>query len=137
LLDGLKNLLKHSICISQNVVVPETQNAKTSLLQISVTDLVLAVLDMLTAVRFNNEHLFERHEVNNPRSERHLPTEFDVCKLSRPKKPPELPFGIGQRVAQMACLASFWLTHSILRHVPLTRLAHYRSLGTLSHKGRG
>jgi hypothetical protein len=76
-------------------------------LQVSVASLIPYALSVLTAIRFNDEHLLERHEVDNPRSDGHLPAKFGTCKLSRTEELPELLFCICQHVPKVACLASF------------------------------
>jgi hypothetical protein len=81
LLDRFHDLLEYSVRISKDVVVPETQNVEAAFLQISIAGLVSFAFSMLTAIRFNDKHLFERYEVNDPRSERHLPAEFGAREL--------------------------------------------------------
>jgi len=58
-LDRFHDLLEHSFRIPKDIVVPETQDAKTAIPQVGVTSLIVCTIDMLTAVRFNNEHVFK------------------------------------------------------------------------------
>jgi hypothetical protein len=81
LLDRFQDLLDHSIGIPENAVVPEAQNAKAAVPQIGIASLVTCALNMLTAIRFNDEHLFERHKIDDPGPERDLPAEFDMGEL--------------------------------------------------------
>jgi hypothetical protein len=52
-------LLEHAICILEDVVIPETQNAETAASQVGIAYLVACAIDVLTTVCFNDEHLFE------------------------------------------------------------------------------
>jgi hypothetical protein len=81
LLDRFQDLLDHSIRIPKNVVVPEAQNAKAAVPQIGIASLVACALNTLTAIHFNDEHLFERHKIDEPWPERNLPAEFDMGEL--------------------------------------------------------
>ena len=85
MLNRFQDSLKHSVCISKDIVVPETQNAKATAPQIGITNLIACVVGVLTSVRFNDEHLFERHEVNDPGADGYLPAEFDASELSGTK----------------------------------------------------
>jgi len=67
-LDCLSNLLKRAARIPKNLMIPETEDAK-------------AVVSVLTSIRLNDKHLFERDEVNNPGSDGNLSAEFCACKL--------------------------------------------------------
>jgi hypothetical protein len=83
LFNRFHNSLEYSICISKDVIVPESQNAESTVLQIRVACLISLIFGVLTSVRFNDEHLFERHEVNDPRADGYLPTKFDASELPR------------------------------------------------------
>ena len=121
MLDGFHNFLEHSVCIPKDVVVPETQNVEAAFLQISIAGLISFAFSVLTAVRFDNEHSFEGHEINDPRSDGHLPAEFYFGELARTKELPKLEFSVGQHVTKVTRLASFELGDSIFWHFPLTR----------------
>jgi hypothetical protein len=57
--DRFYDLFEYSFRIFEDIVVPETQNAKTAISQVGVTSLIVCTIGMLTAVRFNNEHVFK------------------------------------------------------------------------------
>jgi len=97
-LDCLHDLLEHSVRISKNVGVPEAQGTKAAITQVGIARLISCTVSVLTAIRFNDEHLFERHEVDNPRSDGHLPAKFGTCKLPRTEELPELLFCVCQHV---------------------------------------
>lgn len=117
-----------------NVVVPEAQNEKAAALQIGVAHLIAFAFRMLTSIRFNDQPLRERNEVDDPGSDRDLPAEFDGVQLPRAQEPPKLLLGIGESMAKTLRLTSFEWAHAILRHLPLTRRA---ARATLSHGGGG
>jgi hypothetical protein len=137
LLDRFHDLLEHSVRIPKNVVVPEAQDAKAAFPQVDVACSVSRTISVLASIRFNDEHLLERHEVNNPRPEGYLPAEFCFDELARTKELPELLFCVGRRMPKMARLASLKFGDSVLWHFPPHPPRSLRSLGTLSHKGRG
>jgi len=76
MLGSVENGFKHHFRALQNVVVPEAQGAKSALLQISVSLLVSRTLRMLAAIGFHDQTTFERHEIRDPRTNRHLPAKF-------------------------------------------------------------
>jgi hypothetical protein len=123
LLNCFQNSLKHSICISKNVIVPETQNAKSAASQVGITNLIGCIVGVLTSVRFNNKHLFERNEVNDPGADGDLSAEFRIRELPRTKRLPKLGFSVRRCVTKMTRAASFEFVDSIFGHFPLTRLA--------------
>ena len=86
--DRFQDPLEYSVGVPKDVVVPETQNTKTTFPQVGIADLIVCALGVLTSIRFNDEHLFERYEVDNPRPERHLSAKFYMRELSRAEKPP-------------------------------------------------
>ena len=80
--DSFDDALEHSIRISKDVVVPETQDAKAAILQIGITCFIGRVFCMLATICLDNEHLFESDEVDDPKSDGNLSTEFDISELS-------------------------------------------------------
>jgi hypothetical protein len=73
---------KHSLRILQNVMIPEADDPETARRQISIAPQIRRAFAVLTAVGLNDKPLLERNEINNPRTDRHLPAEFHVCQLS-------------------------------------------------------
>jgi hypothetical protein len=73
--------LEYSSRIPDDIVVPEAQNTESSFLQVRITSLVSSAFGVLASISFNNEHLFEGDEVNNPGSNRYLSAEFRICQL--------------------------------------------------------
>jgi hypothetical protein len=94
-------------------------------LQVSIADLISLIICVLASIRFNNKHLFEGNEVNNPRSNGDLPTKFDASELPRTKKLPKLGFSVRRCVTKVTRAASFEFVDSVFWHFPLTRLAHF------------
>jgi hypothetical protein len=99
-------------------------------LQICVASLISPIFGVLTFIRFDDEHLFERHEVNDPGADGDLPTKFCTCELPGTKKLPKLGFSVRRCATKVTRTASFEFADSIFRHFPLTRLA----LATLSQQ---
>ena len=137
MLNRFQNSLEHSVCISKDVVVPETENAKATFLQVGITDLISPIFSVLTSIRFNDKHLFERHEVNDPGADGYLPTKFDASELPRTKKLPKLGFSVRRCVTKMTRAASFEFVDSIFRHFLLTRLAHFVRSAPSPTRGEG
>jgi hypothetical protein len=50
-------------------------------LQISIANFVSCIFGVLTSIRFNNKHLIERHEINDPGPEGYLSAKFDMGEL--------------------------------------------------------
>lgn len=63
-----QNLLQYAIRIFKNVVVPEAENAEAASLQILVAHLISFVLGVLASIRFDDEHMLEGDEIDDPRS---------------------------------------------------------------------
>jgi hypothetical protein len=68
--------------------------------------------------------MLEGDEVSDPGTERDLSSEFQVRELPRSKQLPKIPLGFSQLATKHFRLYSFELINAILRHFPLTRLAH-------------
>jgi len=83
LLNCFQNSLEHSVCISKDVIVPETQNAKSATPQIGITNLVACIVGVLASIRFDDKPVFETDEINDPRSNGNLSAEFRIGELSR------------------------------------------------------
>jgi hypothetical protein len=82
LLDRFQDPFEYSISVSKDVVVPETQNTKAAFPQVGIADFIVCALGALTTVRFNDEHLFERHVIDDPEPEGHLPAKFNMRELA-------------------------------------------------------
>jgi len=83
LLNCFEDLLEHSVRISQNVIVPEPQDPKPALLQISITCLISLILGVLASICFDDKHVFETDEINDPGPDGNLSVEFRIYKLPR------------------------------------------------------
>jgi hypothetical protein len=107
-------------------------------LQIRVASLILPIFGVLASVRFNNKHLFERNEVNDPGADGNLSAKLDASELSRTKKLPKLAFSVRRCVTKVTRAASFEFIDSIFRHSPSPGSRSLSlALATLSHRGRG
>jgi len=80
---------------------------------------------MLTAIDFDDEVLFEAHEVENEILKGDLPTKLQVFEPSATEQSPHRRFGVGRFAAQLCCKAADALRGRAmvwrLRREPLTR----------------
>src|SRR3546814_8586583 len=70
-IDGIQYRCGHAVTVGQHVVVPESQDTKALRGQIGIAIGVISIFDMLPAVGFDNQPIFEADEVSNVRSEEH------------------------------------------------------------------
>jgi hypothetical protein len=85
---------EHAVRVGKNVVVPKSQNAKTSISQVGVARYVSLALRVLSAVRFDDKFAFKIDEIDDPRTERNLTPKFRARELPRSQKPPQLLLGV-------------------------------------------
>lgn len=115
--DRLRSLLKgatdcglNRIPISENFVIPETQNPKSLRLEpLGPSVIVFLVLGMLPAVDFNYQTALETHEVHDVETDRDLPVELKVGKTPIPEPFPNDVFGLRLGLPKF--------TGSIVRHL--------------------
>ena len=73
------NLLKHSFCFSQHLMIPETQHTIASTLQIMLTLLVVfRLLLVLATVQLDDQPAFGADEVDDIRANGFLPFELQA-----------------------------------------------------------
>ena len=48
-----------------------------------IAPLVIFAFRVLAAIGFDNQPMFERNEINDPRPDRHLATKLQACKTAR------------------------------------------------------
>jgi len=92
------NFASHTFDIADHVVIPESQNSKTLLTQVSVargSHPLTGSRIMLTAIDLNNKSRKITGEVDNEMINRYLPTEMETLRFQRTKESPKLSFGIG------------------------------------------
>ncbi|HEX2476857.1 MAG TPA: hypothetical protein VHK01_19035, partial [Lacipirellulaceae bacterium] len=73
------NYFEHRVGISKNVMVPKTQNAISFTGEPSIAINILLLLlfvVVLSPIDFDKQSLFQAREVDDVRSNRHLPTKF-------------------------------------------------------------
>ncbi len=98
-----RNPLDHAIDVFQNLVVPETQNPMSLLLQPAGADRVILDLEsVLPAVDLNNEFLFRAKEIDHVWSNGLLPPEPSVIDLAQAYAAPQCHFGIGRVAAKFS-----------------------------------
>lgn len=75
------NFLNNRIRFLQYLIVPESQNSETSLIQAPITDHILFAFLMLSTVDFHHQPVFQAHEVKDIVQEWMLPTKFEPLDL--------------------------------------------------------
>ena len=75
-------MLKHTLAIRKNIIVPKAQVSKTTLDEIGVSAAISQIFGVLAAVYLNDDLVLEAHEIDRPRPNRRLTSKFDVAKLA-------------------------------------------------------
>jgi hypothetical protein len=109
----------------QHVIVPVTRNAKTFRYQDGVSRSVTLGFGMLTTIDFDDEVLFEAHEVENEVLKWHLPPKLEEREPSAAEQSPHGRFSVGGLATHLLCEMADALggrpMMGCLRHEPLTR----------------
>ena len=80
---------RHDIVgIPEYIVVPETQDAKSAARQFFVTDAIVFVFGMLTAIDLDNQSCLETSEVSDVSADWYLPTELESIETAVAKARP-------------------------------------------------
>ena len=97
--------LQHAGTVSENLVVPKTENAPALCSQIRVSAIVIARAVMLTSISFNDQPRFKAREIGDIGRYRKLaaeaPTEALAAQFS-----PQHALGLGHISAQVTRLIS-------------------------------
>jgi hypothetical protein len=94
-----RNRFQNARDITQDIVVPETQDPIVVIGKPLIADHVMPVVSMLPAIHLNDETGFAANKVDGVWSDRFLPNKFVTIERARPKPAPQRTFGIG-------CIAS-------------------------------
>jgi len=93
----LQNGRQDSIRHRQNIVVPETQDPVSLTVQPFTPDLViLGLINMLSAIHFDDQFLFGTDKINNRFSDRLLPSKLAGVNLPHAQPVPQEPLGISR-----------------------------------------
>jgi hypothetical protein len=96
-----KDYLKDTMDIGKNIIVPESQNAKSLSLEPGITPLVLVAPDcMLSSVKLDHDPFLKADEVYDILSYGLLPLEFQAIHPFRPKVLPQEMFCISGAFSQ-------------------------------------
>jgi hypothetical protein len=119
----------HVIGALQNVIVPESQDAETQRLEFLRSSRVISrLMEMLTAVRLDNQPALKTYEVNDVTGNLMLAAKF-VAKLIAAQSRPQFSFRIGGRHAQ-----TFLAFHALPPHPTLSpKRVLGRGLSVISH----
>jgi hypothetical protein len=106
----VQNDLQHAVDVSQNVVIPEAENAvalafeKSRALRISA-----GILVMLSAVNLDNESGMMAHEVGDVGPQPNLPPEMSLLSpQAMSKVPPQLLLGVGRCGTHLSRSHTVW-----------------------------
>ena len=89
------------MCVFQNLMVPEPNDAIPLRLQVCGTPVIIFNLQsMLTAIKFNDKSTFNAHEISNEGTYGVLPSELVPSQTPIPQMMPQKAFSIGLVLAQ-------------------------------------
>jgi hypothetical protein len=109
------DLLNYSLGFPQDLVVPKTENRKSSTANSFVSLFVVGLsFSMLSSVEFYCQSLFEACKVHDIGADRVLASKFTVSELPLTKVLPEMAFGIGGVAAQCPCAGGLQVWHGDL-----------------------
>ena len=95
------NLLQHSLCIGQHIVVPKPQHSIARFGQEIRPPLIsLYLIGMVSTIEFKDQFRFRAKEVHDVTSDGLLPAELAAVHLSAAKKHPQLALGVGLVAAE-------------------------------------
>ena len=75
-----ENGLQYCIGVSEDIVVPETNDSESPPSQFFVSPLICQASSVLAAVHFDNEAIFEAGKVNNRIAKGDLSSELQSCQ---------------------------------------------------------
>ncbi len=61
----MQNHLRDALKIIQNIIIPETQDAKALIRQILVAPFILRIFCMLTTIGFDNQAMLKTDKIDN------------------------------------------------------------------------
>jgi hypothetical protein len=97
-----RDLLKNAVDVAQDLIVPKSQNEITAVFQIlGSARVLLALFNMLTTVKLDDQFCVWTAEINDKAIEGHLPPEFQPAKPLVAQLEPQRSFGIGLLPAQL------------------------------------
>jgi len=96
----LGDLRQHTLDISQDFVIPETQHCETLRCEPGIADGIMPGFIVLPAVRLNDQACLEIHEVDDVHPERLLAFEFCTIEAMSAEVPPKQDFGVRHLLAE-------------------------------------
>jgi hypothetical protein len=94
-----ENARKNAVRILQDIVVPEADDVPPESIQIGAS-LSVAIVAVLSAIRFDDEAAFRACEVRNTPPDRLLPAKFETSELPIAKVTPQAPLGVSRFAAE-------------------------------------
>jgi len=86
---GVHYCFENTICVAEDIVVPEAKNAIASLSKPPVPNDVSRLVCMLPTVDLDDQFSFSTAEIGDARSNRVLADEFESIELSRSQSIPQ------------------------------------------------
>jgi len=104
------NLLQHSLCIAQHLIVPEPQHPIARLGQKLSPPLIrFNLISMMSAIQLNDQPRFWTEEVHDVATDWLLPSELKAVHLSAAQLHPQFALGVGLIMTEAF---SAWTKHS-------------------------
>ena len=104
LLQGGEDCAENAVQISDYIIVPEADHAIAKDIQLGrpARIVLCALVSMLAAVEFHDQHRLLADEVRDKGIDRHLPSELPAIETSVTKISPQPPLDIGLVAAETA-----------------------------------
>ena len=80
---GCCNHLQHTICVAEDVIVPEPQDSIIALPEPTVARAIRGVIRMLSAINFHNQPMFAADKIHDVWSDRFLAHELAAIDRAR------------------------------------------------------
>src|SRR5690606_452437 len=110
-LQCFENLGEHAVCISQDVIVPETDHSIPFALQPRRASYIAGAIRMLTAIEFDDQPAIGAKKIDNVMTDRHLSPKLKTEKGAVAQSHPETFFRFGLIDAQTACARDVLPSH--------------------------
>jgi hypothetical protein len=96
------NGLDYGVNFLQHLIVPKSEDPKTSFAQSLIAHTIMLIVVVLAAIHLNNQLFFQAHKVDHKIQEWMLTAEFETCNLPATQALPQAKLGIGHMAAQSA-----------------------------------
>ena len=109
-------MLANTVKVVFNLVVPEAQDAKSLIAEMSIADCIAFAFTVLSSVNLYDQALLKADEIENVAVERYLPLELHPLKLFPPDRLPEHVFRTRCIASHAAGKAAMVFRRRLMRH---------------------